>query len=91
MPIRGWPYPQLDELLLHEEFSRESSGSENSLRAIYGDYCDLLTVNDLSVWPRDCLKIYGQHRYGHTYAMKFEAFLRSLRSAADQQDRDHIF
>ena len=74
----GWPYPHLDELLLHEEFSRESSSSENGLRAIYGDYCDLLTVNELSAWPRDCLKIYGQQSVRTYLRHELEAFLRSL-------------
>ena len=75
---RGWPYPHLEELLLHEEFSRENSGNENSLRRIYGDYCEILTISDLSVWPRDWVTICRHQSVRTHVGREIEAFLRSL-------------
>ena len=75
---RGWPYPHFDELLLHQEFPRENSGDEDSLRRIYGEFCDLVTVSDLSAWPRDWLTIYSQPSVRTHVGREIDALVRAL-------------
>jgi hypothetical protein len=75
----GWPYPQLDELLLDDEFSRETSGAEDSLRGMYGEFCELVTIDDLSAWPRDWATIYRQASVRTHVRREIQALLRALR------------
>lgn len=77
---RGWPYPHLDELLLPEEYARESSG-EDSLREIYGEFCDLVAIDGLSAWPPDWATTYNRPSVRKHVGREIEALLRSRRLA----------
>ena len=67
---RGWPYPHLSELVLHEELGRETG--------VYGEFCDRVTIDDFSAWPRDWPTILARQSVRTHVRREIEAVLRSV-------------
>ena len=75
---RGWPYPQLKELLLQEEFSNEGPDNDDGLQRIYGEYCDRHLVSDLTAWPNDPVQLFSQQSIKTNISQEIEVLIRAF-------------
>lgn len=71
---QGWPYPQIDELLLHSEFSADDDANEGSKASLYGPFANVRSMPpEMKAWPRAYGEIYADDLIVTPFAREISA------------------